>query len=178
MFDLFPNAVTILTVMNVIDEITALKKIVEILSPLEDASRRRVLAYAGSAYADKPIANIIATGQESTRKGLGTGEGGRSAKPVPPQEYLRTYNYKVMTKRIAVMGVYLERERQVKRFGFRDITEAFRTAKEAKVPAQSQYARAVIMGYLAKEGDQYYATTKAEALVDKYAPNGGEEASE
>src|SRR6266404_6096614 len=43
-----------------------------------------------------------------------------------------TYNYKVMTKRIAVMGVYLERERQMKRFGFRDITEAFRRQKKRK----------------------------------------------
>lgn len=162
--------------MNVIDEITALKKVVEILAPLEDASRRRVLAYAGSAYADKPIANITGSSEPTASKGSGSRDESRSDKPVPPQEYLRNYNYKVMTKRIAVMGVYLERERQMKRFGFRDITDVFRTAKEPKVPAQSQYARAVIMGYLAKEGDQYYATTQAEALVDKYAPN-GEDAS-
>ncbi|MDQ6911629.1 MAG: hypothetical protein M3128_02000 [Verrucomicrobiota bacterium] len=158
--------------MNVIDEITALKKVVEILAPLEDPSRRRVLAYAGSAYADKPIANIAGTSEAIASRGSGSRDESRSDKPVPPQEYLRNYNYKVMTKRIAVMGVYLERERQMKRFGFRDITDAFRIAKEPKVPAQSQYARAVIMGYLAKEGDQYYATTQAEALVDKYAPNG------
>jgi hypothetical protein len=136
-----------------------------------------VLAYATSAYADKPITNITATGAGPFTKSSGARDESRSDKPVPPQEYLRKYNYKVMTKRIAVMGVYLERERQMKRFGFKDITEAFRMAKESKVPAQSQYARAVIMGYLAKEGDQYYATTQAEALVDKYAANSGEEAS-
>ena len=66
----------------------------------------------------------------------------------------------------------------MKRFGFRDITDAFRLAKEHKVPAQSQYSRAVIMGYLAKEGDQYYATTQAEALVDNYAGNGAEQGSD
>ena len=73
-----------------------------------------------------------------------------------------------MTKRLAVLAVYLERERGMKRFNFKDITEAFREAKEAKTPAPSQYARAVVMGYLAKGGDQYYATGKAEELVDSY----------
>ena len=164
--------------MNVIEEIAALKKIVEILSPLEDASRRRVLAYAGSAFADKPVAQISAASQEAAAKSGMARHERASDKPVPPQEYLRSYNYKIMTKRIGVMAVYLEREKQMKRFGFRDITEAFRTAKEPKVPAQSQYGRAVIMGYLAKEGDQYYATTKAEALVDNYAQSQGEEGSE
>jgi len=142
------------------------------LSPLEDVSRRRVLAYAGSAFADKPIAQIGGVLSQGEAKSIRQSSDERSEKPVAPQEYLRKYNYKVMTKRIGVMAVYIERERQMKRFGFRDITEAFRTAKEPKVPAQSQYSRAVIMGYLAKEGDQYYATTQAEALVDNYAGNG------
>ncbi len=73
-----------------------------------------------------------------------------------------------MTKRIAVLAVYLEREKQLKTFGFKDITAAFRDAKEGKLPAQSQYGRAVIMGYLGKKGDQYYATSQAERLVDEY----------
>jgi hypothetical protein len=99
-------------------------------------------------------------------------------KPTAPQQYLRSYNYKIMTKRIGVMAVYLERERGVKRFNFKDITDAFRDAKEAKTPAQSQYSRAVIMGYLAKEGDQFYATSKAEELVDAYNSRAADESPE
>ena len=156
--------------MNVIKEITALKKIVEILSPLEEDARRRVLAYAGSAFAGKPVAQITGSPADNTSCSPNAPE----QKPIAAQEYLRKYNYKVMTKRIAVMAVYLERERQMKRFAFRDITEAFRSAKEPKTPAPSQDSRAVIMGYLAKEGDQYYATSQAEALVDNYAGNGSE----
>jgi hypothetical protein len=34
------------------------------------------------------------------------------------------------------------------------------------------------MGYLAKEGDQYYATSQAEALVDNYVSNGSEKEAE
>lgn len=151
--------------MNVIDEITALKKVVEILTPLEDGARRRVLAYADSAFADKPP---VAGGTREPSKLSTSGE----QKPVAPQEYLRRFNYKVMTKRIAVLAVYLERERQMKRFNFRDITDAFRIAKEPKTPAPSQYSRSVIMGYLARDGDQYYATSQAEALVDQYTGNG------
>jgi hypothetical protein len=49
-----------------------------------------------------------------------------------------------------------------------NITEAFRAAKESKMPAYSQSGRAVVMGFLAKESNQYYATTKAELLVDDY----------
>lgn len=156
--------------MNVIKEITALKKIVEILSPLEEDARRRVLAYAGSAFAGKPVSQIMSAAPDLDKGFPNRSEG----KPIAPQEYLRKYNYKVMTKRIAVMAVYLERERQMRRFAFRDITDAFRTAKEPKTPAPSQYSRAVIMGYLAKEGDQYYATSQAEALVDNYAGDGSE----
>jgi hypothetical protein len=100
------------------------------------------------------------------------------SKPTAPQHYLRTYNYTVMTKRLAVLAVYLERERGMSRFNFKDITEAFRAAKEAKTPAPSQYARAVVMGYLAKEGDQYYATGKAEGLIDSYNASQVGESSE
>lgn len=159
--------------MNVLKEITALKKVVEILSPLEEDARRRVLAYAGSAFAGKPGGPAPERQQERFRSLVPT-----DGKPIAPQEYLRRYNYKVMTKRIAVIAVYLERERQMKRFAFRDITEAFRTAKEPKIPAPSQYGRAVVMGYLAKEGDQYYATNQAETLVDNYAGNSSERETE
>jgi hypothetical protein len=159
--------------MNVIDEITALKKVVEILTPLEDGARRRVLAYAGSAFADKPVEAIAGGAREQFRP-LASAE----QKPVAPQEYLRRFNYKVMTKRIAVLAVYLERERQMKRFNFRDITDAFRIAKEPKTPAPSQYSRSVIMGYLARDGDQYYATSQAEALVDQYTGNGTDKGSD
>jgi hypothetical protein len=73
--------------------------------------------------------------------------------------------------RAGVVAVHLEREKVMKRFNFKDITDAFRDAKESKTPAQSQNARAVIMGFLANEGDQFYATSKAEALVDTYNKN-------
>ena len=99
-------------------------------------------------------------------------------KPKAAQQYLRDYDYKIMTKRVAVVAVYLERERGMKRFSLRDVTEAFRDAKESKMPAYSQYARAVAMGFLAKEGDQHYATSKAEALVDNYAKRSSKESSE
>jgi hypothetical protein len=73
-----------------------------------------------------------------------------------------------MTKRIAVLAVYLEREKGLNRFALRDITDAFKAAKEPKLPAHSQYARAVAMDYLAKDGDSYYATTQAEKLIKEF----------
>ena len=157
--------------MNLMTEIDALKKVVEIISPLDEISRQRVLAYAASAFERKPISESALKAELPWvgRRKLETAHDPRASKQASPQEYLRQYNYKVMTKRIGVLGVYLERERQMKRFNFKDITAAFRDAKEPKVPAPSQYARAVIMGHLAKEGDQYYATAQAERLVDEYA---------
>jgi hypothetical protein len=74
-----------------------------------------------------------------------------------------------MTKRIAVMAVFLERHRGLNRFALKDLTAAFREAKESKLPAQSQYVHAQVMGFIAKEGDLYYATTQAEQLVDQYS---------
>jgi hypothetical protein len=152
--------------MSATNEIDVLKKIIEDLTPLESEARQRVVDYAckmldiGRNQSSLPVVeNARSNFPEATRQ---------PNKPTAPQHYLRTYNYTVMTKRLAVLAVYLERERGMSRFNFKDITEAFRAAKEAKTPAPSQYARAVVMGYLAKEGDQYYATGKAEGLIDSY----------
>jgi hypothetical protein len=150
--------------MTVTSEIEVLKKIVEELTPLEAEARQRVVEYVCKAL-NIGCTKLPAPHHIDAPPSPITPQGG---KPTPPQQYLRNYNYKIMTKRIGVIAVYLERERGVKRFNFKDITETFREAKESKIPAQSQYARAVIMGYLAKEGDQLYATTKAEELVDSY----------
>jgi len=152
--------------MSATNEIDILKKVVEDLTPLEPEVRQRVVDYA---------CKMLAIGRpqitQPTRESIHQNPAGGmlSAKPTVPQQYLRNYNYKIMTKRIGVLAVYLERERGTKRFNFKDITDVFREAKEVKTPAQSQYARAVIMGYLAKEGDQFYATSKAEELVDSYS---------
>ena len=157
--------------MNFTDEVEALKRVMEILSPLDEVSRQRVLAYAQDAFGSQSR-GVAVEAPRSEQRSL------RSAKPVSPQEYLRRYAYKIMTKRIAVLAVYLEREKQLKNFGFKDITAAFRDAKEAKLPAQSQYGRAVIMGYLGKKGDQYYATSQAESLIDDYSESSKRESSE
>jgi hypothetical protein len=169
--------------MNLIDEVDALKKTIEILNPLGDEARLRVLNYAYQAFGapstNRPkVATLDALSKVSG--GAPLPAGGSFDKPKSPQEYLRTYNYKIMTKRIAVMAVFLERERGKKRFSLRDITEVFRDAKEPKTPAHSQYGRAQAMDFIAKEGDQFYATSKAEALVDSYNANNsnGENASE
>lgn len=161
--------------MSATNEIDVLKKIIDDLTPLEPDARQRVVDYACKMLAiNHPQSPGLV--KESVRQNQSVGM--QSNKPTAPQQYLRNYNYKIMTKRIAVMAVYLERERGAKRFNFKDITDAFRDAKEAKTPAQSQYARAVIMGYLAKEGDQFYATSKAEELVDAYNAREADETSE
>jgi hypothetical protein len=161
--------------MSATNEIDVLKKLIDDLAPLEPDARQRVVDYACKMLAINHLQSPISV-KEGVRQNQSAGT--QSNKPTAPQQYLRNYNYKIMTKRIAVMAVYLERERGVKRFNFRDITDAFRDAKEAKTPAQSQYARAVIMGYLAKEGDQFYATSKAEELVDAYNARETDETSE
>lgn len=164
-------------VMNVTDEIKVLTTVVETLTPLDAGARQRIVEYACNAL-DIARTNAAKAVHEDPRPTISSiPDPAPSGKRKPPQQYLRDYNYKIMTKRIAVMAVYLEREQGRGRFGFKDITEAFRSAKEPKMPAYSQYGRAVIMGFLAKEGDQYYATTKAEQLVDKYSkrPTGQEE---
>lgn len=162
--------------MNTTNEIDVLKKVIEDLTPLEAEARQRVIDYVckmlsigHSQLPASPKQVAVNSFQEVPRQ---------PGKPTAPQYYLRTYNYTVMTKRLAVLAVYLERERGMNRFNFKDITEAFRAAKEAKTPAPSQYARAVVMGYLAKEGDQYYATGKAETLVDSYNSNQAGESGE
>jgi hypothetical protein len=161
--------------MNTTNEIDVLKKIIEDLTPLEAEARQRIIDYVckmlNIGRSQSPPARVMPDNSfpETTRQ---------HGKPTAPQYYLRTYNYKIMTKRLAVLAVYLERERGMQRFNFKDITEAFRVAKEAKTPAPSQYARAVIMGYLAKEGDQYYATGKAEELVDSYSASQVDEGEE
>src|ERR1039458_2135030 len=149
--------------MNVTKEIDVLKTVVEVLTPLDAGARQRIIEYVCKALIIEN-AKIPAANPEKAPPQIAS----QSGKPTPPQQYLRNYNYKIMTKRIGVIAVYLEHERGTKRFNFKDITETFREAKESKTPAQSQYARAVVMGYLAKEGDQFYATTKAEELVDSY----------
>lgn len=164
--------------MNATTEIDVLKRVIEDLTPLEPDARLRVVEYACKMLkidrVHTPTSTKNANSQSLVTRTLPPN------KPIAPQQYLRNYNYKIMTKRIGVMAVYLERERGLKRFNFKDITDTFRDAKEAKTPAQSQYSRAVIMGYLAKEGDQFYATSKAEELVDAYKArqedNSGEEA--
>jgi hypothetical protein len=163
--------------MNVTKELDVINKIVKELTPFESEARRKVIDVVckildiGHPQAPVPTPENVRQTPTATTHPLG--------KPTAPQQYLRNYNYKIMTKRIGVIAVYLERERGMKRFNFKDITEAFRDAKESKTPAQSQYARAVVMGYLAKEGDQFYATSKAEELVDSYkarqADGNGEE---
>jgi hypothetical protein len=150
--------------MNVTNEIDVLKTVVEALTPLEADARQRVVEYICKALNIEHAKGSASNPEKSPPPPIAL-QGG---KPTPPQQYLRNFNYKIMTKRIGVIAVYLERERGTKRFNFKDITETFREAKESKTPAQSQYARAVVMGYLAKEGDQFYATTKAEELVDSY----------
>ena len=158
--------------MNVTNEIDVLKKIVEDLTPLDADARQRVIDYTCKALsidhgkASKPKPGDAPASPEPSQTG----------KPITPQQYLRNFNYKVMTKRIGVVAVYLERERRMKRFGLKDVTAAFRDAKESP-PAHSQYARAVAMDYLAKEGDQYYATSKAEGLVDSYKNRQADEPS-
>jgi hypothetical protein len=164
--------------MNVIEEIEALKKVVEILTPLEAESRTRVLAYASQAFGVPTKSGAKGVGAAVADLPGGSSVLPASDKPASPQEYLRRHNYKIMTKRIAVMSVFLERERGKKRFSLRDITDAFRDAKEPKMPAHSQYARAQAMDYIAREGDMFYATTQAEKLVDSYAVRQEEEAGE
>ncbi len=154
--------------MNVTDEIKILTTVVETLTPLKPDARQRVIEYACNLLEISRAGELKPVPEDDRPPIPVTADPAQPGKRKPPQQYLRDYNYKIMTKRIAVMAVYLEREQKKARFGFKDITDAFRAAKESKMPAYSQYGRAVIMGFLAKEGDQYYATTKAEQLVDKY----------
>jgi hypothetical protein len=146
-------------------EIKALERTISILSPLTPEERGRILVYLHSVF-DADGGGVGSTTSAIQHKTAPTVHG--SGKPVSPQEFLREFNYKIMTKRIAVMAVYLERKRGASRFALKDLTAAFREAKEPKPPAQSQYGRAQIMGFIAKEGDLYYATSKAELLVDQY----------
>lgn len=147
-------------------EIKALERVIGILSPLAPEERNRILVYLHSVLETDGRSNMVASTALPQKAAPPLMHGG--TKPVSPQEFLREHNYKIMTKRIAVMAVYLERHRGAKRFALKDLTGAFREAKEPKPPAQSQYSRAQIMGFIAKEGDLYYATTKAESLVDQY----------
>ena len=161
--------------MSVTKEMDVINKIVKDLTPLEPEARCKVIDVVCK------ILDIIQpqpsmSAREIVRPLPSAATPQVGGKPTAPQQYLRNYSYKIMTKRIAVLAVYVERERGMKRFNFKDITEAFRAAKEAKTPAPSQYARAVVMGYLAKEGDQYYATRKAEELVDSYNKSQADEA--
>jgi hypothetical protein len=147
--------------LKVTREIKALERTISILAPLTPDERGRILVYLHSVF------DAHGQGVGAVQQNAATAERA-SAKPVSPQEFLREFNYKIMTKRIAVMAVFLERKRSASRFALKDLTAAFREAKEPKLPAQSQYGRAQIMGFIAKEGDLYYATTKAESLVDQY----------
>jgi hypothetical protein len=146
-------------------EIKALERTHAILSPLAPEERSRILVYLHSVFDPNSGA---ATGAPSAAQVRQTVAPHGGVKPVSPQEFLRQYNYKIMTKRIAVMAVFLERHRHADRFALKDLTAAFREAKEPRPPAQSQYGRAQIMGYIAREGDLYYATSKAESLVEQY----------
>jgi hypothetical protein len=147
---------------NVTREIKALERTIAILFPLGPEERSRILAYLHSVF--DPTVAAAPTAAKSVDGSHG------HAKPVSPQEFLRKYNYKIMTKRIGVIAVFLERNRGANRFALKDLTAAFREAKESKLPAQSQYGRAQVMGYIAREGDSYYATSNAESLVDQYRP--------
>jgi hypothetical protein len=154
--------------MDITHEIEALKKVVDSLTPLDEAARIRVMEYASKMLS---LPDGIQSHSSQSGSGFKPDEGRKiqkSGKPAGPQEYLRKFEYKVMTKRIAVIAVYLEREKGEKRFSFKAITDAFKDAKEPKPPAHSQYNRAVAMNYLAKDGALYYATSQAEALVDAY----------
>jgi hypothetical protein len=153
--------------MDVTKEMDVINKIVKDLTPLEFESRRKVIDVVCKIL-DIDQSHPSAQVRGDVRQLPPTGTPQPGGKPTSPQQYLRNYNYKIMTKRIGVIAVYLERERKMNRFSLRDITGAFRDAKESKPPAHSQYARAVAMDYLGKEGDQYYATSKAEGLVDAY----------
>jgi hypothetical protein len=154
--------------MDLTPEIEAIKKVADSLTPLDEEARARVLDYVIKMLG-------LSVDLNSPIKGVNTkAESGqnvkKSGKPIGPQEYLRKFDYKVMTKRIAVLAVYLERERNEKRFSFKAVTDAFKDAKEPRLPAHSQYTRSVAMNYLAKDGELYYATSQAEALVDAYKP--------
>ena len=162
--------------MSVTKEMDVINKAVKDLTPLEPDARRKVIDVVCKIL-DIPQSQSSSAPKENLRQSPPSGTP-QAGKPTAPQQYLRNYNYKIMTKRIGIIGVYLERERGMKRFNFKDITDAFRDTKESKTPAQSQYARAVVMGYLAKEGDQFYATSKAEELVDSYNSRKADETGE
>ena len=147
-------------------ELNALKTVTEALQSLEPDARQRVLDYVCKALGLEPSAVKLKSAGAPPLEHRQKEDNGR--KPASPQEYLRKYSFKTMTKKIGVLAVFLERERNRQRFTLREITEAFRNAKEPKTPASSQFIRAVAMNYLAKEGDSYYATSAAEALVDEY----------
>jgi hypothetical protein len=163
--------------MSVTDEIEVLRTIVNALTPLEPVARQRVIEYACSKL-DVERPRVPAANTREERSNPPADARTQVGKPIPPQQYLRDYNYKIMTKRIGIMAVYLERERGLRRFSLKDVTETFRDAKESRLPAHSQYARAVVMGFLGKEGDQYYASSKAEQLVDNYNKRQGSENGE
>ncbi len=159
--------------MDITLEVDAIKKVVAALEPLDEDARGRVVEYASKMLGFKAAPAGKSSSDMDKKQAFDT-DARKSSKPASPQEYLRKYDYKVMTKRIAVIAVYLEREKKEARFSFKTITDAFKDAKEPKLPAHSQYGRAVAMNYLAKDGDAYYATSQAEALVDAYKPQQGE----
>jgi hypothetical protein len=165
--------------MDITQEVDAIKKVVAALEPLSEDARYRVVEYAGKMLGFQSPAPGRHRSEAGTKPETPSIDSSKPGKPVSPQEYLRKYDYKVMTKRIAVVAVYLEREKKESRFSFKTITDAFKDAKEPKLPAHSQYSRAVAMNFLAKDGEAYYATSQAEALVDSYrAQAGGEEEKE
>jgi hypothetical protein len=155
---------------NVTGEIDALKTVIAALENLDEPGRVRVLQYATNVYGPANSKNLA-----KAFKNAESPPDERKDKPAGPQEYLRRYNYKSMTKRIGVIAVFLERERAVNRFDFQAILKEFRDAKEPKLPVHVQFARAVQMNYLAKDGDSYYTTSAAETLVDKYRAGSEEE---
>jgi hypothetical protein len=153
--------------MPVTNEIEVLAKTIKLLKPMDADARERVVDYVCKVLRIGRSASSGWTQETPERATSPSAEAPQDGKRKAPQQYLREYSYKIMTKRIGVIAVYLERERELRRFSLKDVTAAFRAAKE-KPPAYSQYGRAVVMGYLAEEGDQYYATSKAEQLVDEY----------
>lgn len=148
-------------------EVDSLRKVLELLAPLEDEAKARVLNYSMQALGVQGLRQLPPGLPKVTRGPGAVSTAAGTDKPTSPQEYLRAHNHKVMTKRIAVVAVFLERVRSKRRFALKDITEAFREAKEAKIPAHSQFGRAQAMGYITKDSEGFYATNKAETLVDQ-----------
>lgn len=82
------------------------------------------------------------------------------------KDFLKKYDFKVATKTIAAAGVYLTKERGQKSFALKDLITLFKEAGFRKIPAYSQFSRAVVMNYLAKKGEGYTSTSRAEALLN------------